>query len=715
MIAIDRSAEQTSIRLDSKYSTWLLASRGGVPELTLIGPRLSASADPGEDGLSAAVALRKLPAWLARPVQQAALDDPEPLTLLPEAGAGFLGSPGLQVHRDGADFISQLRLADVTADNHRVTIRCVEPIAQFTVDLVLDIDPLSDVMQLHSRITNEGQTPLTVEWLAAACIALPANHDEAQLSDGRWCYEYGSDRYEIRGATLLKENRHGRTSHKSFPVLLTGTRGADDVSGELLAAHLGWSGNHRLLVERTRDGRPFAQLGELLAPGEMVLGAGEQYQTPTVFVTRSATGRNQLMQNFHSFVRRHILRPEQQQSPRPVNFNTWEACYFEQTEALMLTFIEQAADMGAERFVIDDGWFVGRNSDQAGLGDWTVDTEKYPRGLEPIIDAVQAAGMQFGLWIEPEMINADSDLYRAHPEWVLGDPNRQQPLGRNQMLLDITRAEVFDHLLATVVELIKRYKPSYVKWDMNRDLTHVIANKLPASHRMTSAAYRLLSEVRRQCPSTEIEICSSGGARSDYGALAFGDRIWTSDNHDPADRQRLHYGFGLLFPPEVMGSHVGGSPTDTTGRRHGIGFRVATALAGHFGIELTKTPPTEHERDCIRRGADYYKQNRDWLHQGQCYYLPQRDSSLIVRLQVAADQSKALAIAAQIDSPSDGIPLPIRMTGLDPATQYQVKIIDPESFATHREATLSGEILMNAGLQPPVLRPDSAVLVELSG
>jgi len=248
---------------------------------------------------------------------------------------------------------------------------------------------------------------------------------------------------------------------------------------------------------------------------------------------------------------------------------------------------------------------------------------------------------------------------------------------------------------------------------MNRDLTHVPVDQKAGDHRITHGTYRLLEAVGERCPNTEIEICSSGGARADYGALRFGHRIWTSDNHDPHDRQRIQRSFSQFFPPEVMGAHVGGSPNEISGRIHPMGFRVANAICGHFGVEPTKRPFTDEDKQCLAAGIRYYKACRDWLHQGRTYYLPHRDPNLLARLVVAANGKRALLTAAQLRTPADGVPLPLRLLGLLSDTVYEIRLIDLQRFETSLVSTANSDLLTQQGLQLPLLTPDSAVLVEL--
>jgi alpha-galactosidase len=257
-------------------------------------------------------------------------------------------------------------------------------------------------------------------------------HDEVMLFDGRWGHEFQLVRQQLATGLVVKEGRTGRTSHHAPPFAVIGAAGFGEHAGEVVGLHLAWSGNHRLLVERLRDGRVQAQGGELFLPGEMTLAPGEAYETPVLYAARSSAGLNGLSGRFHPFVRERIMGGRLKARPRPVHFNTWEAVYFRHDLTELKALADVAAEIGAERYVLDDGWFEGRNDDTTSLGDWRPDRAKYPDGLGPLIDHVRGLGLEFGLWVEPEMANAASDLLRTHPDWVLGDPARVQPLGRGQ-------------------------------------------------------------------------------------------------------------------------------------------------------------------------------------------------------------------------------------------------------------------------------------------
>lgn len=700
----DADHTQQHWRIDSARSTCLLTQDRGMPRLVYWGPRLAS-----DQSLSA------LCTGLRRPAVAGSLDLPEALSLLPESGTGFAGHPGLIVHRNGKHSISQLQITSVDQSAHDLTFVCTEAAAEFSVSLALSIDTASDVLSFRQSVNNHGTDALHIDWLASAVLPLPFDHKEALSITGRWAQEFRLQRVAIGNNALVRCNRMGRTSHTSFPGMLTGSQSFHADQGNVVAMHLAWSGNHRVMIDRARDGQPMAQLGVLLSPGENTLAAGESWDAPSAHFARSTQGYNDCMQAMHEYVRQHVLTARLASTPRLVHYNTWEACYFDHTEARTLSLVEEAKQVGAERFILDDGWFVGRNNDKAGLGNWTVCDKKYPNGLEPIFDAVRNAGMQAGLWIEPEMINADSDTFRDHPTWVLGDPDREQPLGRHQYALNLCLPEVFEFLLGHILNVIDRYALGYLKWDMNRDLTHAIVNHRQGSEKITHAVYQLLDTVRQARPAVEIEICSSGGARADFGALSRGDRIWTSDNHDPHDRQRIQHGFSLFFPPEVMGAHVGSDQCHITGRRHSLAFRVASALVGHFGVEPSNTGLSSQDKQTLRQANEWYKNNRSWLHASKTHFMTHPEPNLIVRQQVSADLQQALVVAALLDTPEHAVLAPIHCRGLHHEQHYQIRLVDCSTFTTTDIGIHSGDSLAKAGFQPPLMTPDSALVFELKG
>ena len=360
---------------------------------------------------------------------------------------------------------------------------------------------------------------------------------------GRWGYELQQNRFQLPNSSLVRENRAGRTSHHLHPSLRLVSANTTLESGDALDVQVAWSGNHTIRTEQLADGRRAMQAGELLEVGEVELAPGESYTTPECLLCFSDDGMTGLAQQWHRYVR-NTYETSASEQVRPVQLNTWEACYFDVNETTVLALIDSAEDLGIERFVLDDGWFRNRNNDRTSLGDWQVDEHKFPSGLTSIAAYCHEKGLEFGLWIEPEMVSPDSDLYRAHPDWALGFANGPLIEARNQLVLDLGREEVANHLFESISTLLTEIPISYLKWDMNRDI-HQMENAQGqrAVHRQTLALYDLMSRVQDHFPDVAIESCASGGGRIDMGVLQYTSRFWPSDTNDALDRIAVQRGF----------------------------------------------------------------------------------------------------------------------------------------------------------------------------
>ncbi|MFM7898663.1 MAG: alpha-galactosidase, partial [Actinomycetota bacterium] len=394
-------------------------------------------------------------------------------------------------------------------------------------------------------------------------------------------------------------------------MLWWSTSDAREWSGEVWGCHLAWSGNHSLLAEVLTDGRRYAQLGELLMPGEACLDPGASYATPVVVGTYSSGGFTPASWVMHGHARDEAHSHGAAPAVRKVLLNTWEATYFDHDTEKLKALAEAAADVGIERFVLDDGWFGARRNDRAGLGDWVVSREVYPQGLAPLIAHVRSRGMDFGIWVEPEMVNRNSDLVRAHPEWVLHSPDYEPVMARHQLLLDLTNEAAFAHIYGQLDALLRDHDIAFVKWDMNRPLIHAsAADGAAGAHRQTLAFYRLLDALRAAHPRVEFESCASGGGRIDHAVLSRTVRAWTSDCNDPLERQRIQRGVGMWVPNEMLGMHVGARVSHTTGRSQSIEMRAITAMFGWMGVECDPRKLDDHERDVLRQVIVLHKRHR---------------------------------------------------------------------------------------------------------
>ena len=448
-----------------------------------------------------------------------------PIDMLPTIGQGFSGFPGIAVSGEADKWGLKLAFVDIQyTSQSQVSITCEDPHRQVTIIYRVEIDCDSDVLSFSTEVLNRGSKPLNMEWCAAATIPLEVDCDQLLSFEGAWAKEFQLQRHQLKSGIYLRENRKGRTSHDNFPGFIVHQNTTNEYQGHAYGFHLGWSGNSRNLINQLGDGRRYAQLGELLLPGEVTLAHGQRYQSPNLYASYTAAGFSALSHQFHQYVRKHFISDVVKNKPRPVHYNTWEGLYFDHDMATLQLLANKASHIGAERFVLDDGWFVGRNDDSAGLGDWFIDKAKYPDGLQPLIAKVNELGMEFGIWFEPEMVNPNSELYRKHPDWALAIPHNEQLTFRKQVVLDLTREEVQEYLFTCIDDLLTQYNIAYIKWDMNRDLNHPGDQfARPAVNRQTQAVYALIARIKQKHPRVEIESCSSGGARADYGVLQHPD------------------------------------------------------------------------------------------------------------------------------------------------------------------------------------------------
>lgn len=653
-------------------------------------------------------------------IPNAVLDDPVRKGLLPERAVGYRGRPGISGHRAGRDFAPQLLLSAVDlTDPSAVTFTMTDDAAGLAVSSYWVLDT-AGILQVRHEVTNTGNSEYQI---AEVGLVLPVPDQATTLLDftGRWCRERAPQRRPFQMGAWTHENRRGRTAADSAYVTVAGSAGFANRRGLIWAVHLAWSGDQVSWAEAHPDGTRVLGVAELLTPGEIILGPGQIYSTPTAFAAFSDSGLDGIADRFHRYMR---SRPSHPATPRPAVLNTWEAVYFDQGLERLKGLARTAAEVGIERFVLDDGWFGGRRDDSTSLGDWYVSPDIWPNGLEPLISYVTGLGMQFGLWVEPEMINQDSELFRAHPDWVLGPDGSLPPVARHQQVLDLAHPEAFQYLFDRLDDLLTEYDIAYLKWDHNRDLVNAQHDGRSGVHTQTLAAYRLLDALKDKHPGLEIESCASGGARVDLGILARTDRVWASDCNDALERQQIQRWTALLLPPELIGTHVGPPAAHTTGRTHSLAFRCATALFGHFGVEWDIVSATEEDRTGLAAVIAVYRRLRSMLHTGSVVNVDHPDDAATFSGVVAADKTAALFTYAQLTSGLTEAPVPVRFVGLDPVMRYTVTPLPLAGGpgVTHRQApgwidagsiTLSGHALQTIGLQLPILKPEEALLLEL--
>lgn len=663
--------------------------------------------------------LREL-AVAARPQRvSGGLDATPALTLLPTGAEGWSGTPGIEGHRDDAGGSIRFAVADVQANDHRATIALADPEAGLAAQVELRVGSGGLV---HQRITlrNTGPTPYTVQSLQAT-FPLPWDATEVLDTTGHHLRERSPQRRDLTFGTHLRESRRGRTGADAALLLAAGRPGFGFEHGRVHGIHVAWSGNHRVLAERTTTGDAFLAGGELLLPGEVVLGPGASYASPGV-IGSWGDGLTELSQRFHAEWR---ARPQHPRRPRPVTLNTWEAVYFDHSLERLTALAEAAASVGVERFVLDDGWFSGRRDDTAGLGDWFVDADVWPDGLHPLVDHVRSLGMEFGLWVEPEMVNPDSGLARRHPDWILRGRMSLPPSARQQQVLDLSQPGAYGYIAERLHALLAEYPIAYLKWDHNRDL--VDAGSGPAGgarvHEQTLAVYRLLDELKAAHPGLEIESCASGGARVDLGILDRADRVWASDSLDPIERLDNQRHTGIVVPPEMLGMHLTSPVVHSSGRTVSLGLSGAVALLGHFGIEWDLTSLDDQTRDAIAGWVALAKRVRPLVATGRVVHVDGADPGIDVRGVIAADAASAVFTIVQTASSAAYPPGRIRMPGLAPDRRYRLRILmraadddagqSPLEWA-QRSPALTGRELACTGVRPPVQLPQRATVVELT-
>ncbi len=715
----------TSVALGTADVALWLVVRDGLPEVVHWGAPVDG------DPLTAALASDPPRAFNG-------MDSRVAVSVLPESRFGFLGLPGVEGHRDGEAWsprwqVGGVRVGDAVVQPgealvtgaSEVRLTAIDPDAELDLGLWIELTE-SGLVRIRAEVTNEGGKPYTVTGVTPR-LPVPGRATELLDLAGHWLSERSPQRLPFAVGTHLREGRRGRTGADAATVLHAGVPGFGFREGEVWGVHVGWSGNHRHVAERLSSGRWLGG-GELLLPGEVRLDQGETYASPWVYFAYGR-GLDDLAHRFHQYLR---ARPTHPTSTRPVTFNNWEATYFDQRAQVLSDLVDLAAGAGVERFVLDDGWFASRRTDDRGLGDWWVSPDVHPQGLGPLLARVQERGMQFGLWVEPEMVNLDSDVARAHPEWVMQVPGRLPPEARRQHVLNLSIPGCYDHVRNALAALLETYDVAYLKWDHNRDLVEAgdaTRGGRPAVHAQTLATYRLMTELKALKPGLEIESCSSGGARADLGVMAICDRIWGSDCTDPVERLRIQRWTYQLLPPELVGAHIAAPVSHQSQRVSSLSMRAVTAFFGHLGIEwdLRQAGPEQlrHLRDLV----DVWRSIRDLVATGDLVRGDTAEGLLLTGV-VSTDRSRAVytltAVEAQAYDDTWGR---IALPGLEPGRRYVVRprllgiptehaaALAPPWWGLMGEEFTGGEYdggwLSIQGLQTPHLLPGEPVLFEV--
>jgi alpha-galactosidase len=721
------------------------ATNGQLPAIVHWGPSLPAlTAEQAQALVAASVPV----------TGSSSADLPPRPGLLPGQYNGWTGRPGLHGSFEGVGWSPKFRTSSLTLNGTPVTeftasgagvleVSAVDDAERLRLDLTLELLP-GGLLRSRARLTNLSDGKYALEDLALA-FPIPAEATELLDFAGNHSNERFPQRGTLRTGTHMRENRKGRTGFDSAYILHAGTPGFGFGHGDVWAVHMAWSGNHQHYAERVFSGEQLLGGGELLLPGEVRLGRDESYESPWIYASYGA-GLDELARRFHSHVRSRTRRLS---ADRPVTLNVWEAVYFNHDAGKLLDLAERAAALGIERYVLDDGWFGSRRDDTSGLGDWVVSPDVWPVGLHPLVDRVHELGMEFGLWFEPEMVNPDSDVARAHPEWIMAARQEWPVQSRHQQVLNLCIPEAYEHVKKQILAILAEYRIDYIKWDHNRDLIEA-GNQLDCGrasvHAQTLAFYALLEEIRSMHPKLEIESCSSGGARIDLGVLEHTDRVWVSDNIDPHDRQSMLRWTTQLLPPEYLGSHIASGRSHTTGRHHDLEFRAGTAVFGHLGVEWDLAAASREELASLREWIAFYKLERGLLFAGDVVRMDVPDSNVLVHGVVSKDRSKAIFAAAVLDSLYPDPAARLKLRGIALEANYQVEplflgatpsglvppawwgqptadgiVIEPSSLRVASRhgvvfpgAVFPGDVLAKVGVASPRIHPDQVVLYRIT-
>lgn len=652
------------------------------------------------------------PLWRVQEIPQAArrrdLSSFDPRQMVeneefPGWGGPRYYEPAVKITRADGDRDLVLRYVSHRIQENALDIQLKDIRDEVRVTLHYRVYPENGILERSATIRNGTPQPIVVESAQSAAWYMPpgTGYRLSYLS-GRWAAEMQLNREPIDQGMKVLESRKGHTSHNLNPWFAIDSGEADEEHGRVWFGALAWSGNWRITVEQT----PYRQVrvtgGYNTFDFAYPLEPGESLDTPAFYGGFSSSGLGRASRMLHRFERERILPGGVQSRLRPVLYNSWEATEFNVTEAGQKQLADKAAKLGVELFVVDDGWFGKRNNDRAGLGDWFVNPQKFPQGLNGLIEHVNRLGMDFGLWVEPEMINADSDLYRAHPDWVMNFPGRPRSELRNQMVLNMARPEVRDYIFGVLDKLATEYKMHYFKWDMNRSFSEPgwpeagAANERKLWVEYVRNVYDIFDRLRAKHPNLEIESCSGGGGRIDLGILRRVDEVWTSDNTEAFDRLRIQEGFTQAYAPKVMSAWVTDVP-NMNGRSTPLQFRFLVAMQGALGVGANLNRWSEQDAALATKMIALYKRIRATVQTGDLYRLASpRTNDVSVNEYVSQDGRQAVVFAFR-HSQQYNTPAPvIYLRGLDDRAVYRLEPVDGKLL--EKQPDLSGAYLMQRGI-----------------
>ena len=634
-------------------------------------------------------------------VEWASFDSPYTTTPQEYAGwgAGLFTEPALKVSFADGNRDLVLHFVQATPDGTQSLEVVLKDISrEVYVTLRYSIDADSGILTRSANIENREKQPIVIEQAAAAQWTLPPGRYTLSYLTGRWAGEWTLNQEPIHPGARVIESRRGSTGHQANPWFAisrdasqknVGPATAPEEYGEVWFGALAWSGSWRFTVEVNQ--LDFVRVTGGFNPFDFryKLNPGEHLETPVFYGGYSDHGLGGASRVLHRFEIANVLPHAPNPKPRPVIYNSWEATEFKVDEPGQVALAEKAASIGVDRFVMDDGWFGQRKTDHAGLGDWYVNPEKFPNGLKPLIDKVHGLGMDFGLWVEPEMVNPDSDLYRQHPDWVLNFPGRPRSEQRNQLVLNLARSDVRDYVEGFLDKLLTENDIAFLKWDYNRNWSEPGWDQVPADQQQRVYVeyirnlYAILGDLRKKHPKVEIESCSGGGGRVDLGILHYTDEVWPSDNTDPFDRLSMQDGFSYAFPPQIMMAWVTDSPHWLNGRSTPLTYRMLSSMQGSLGIGANLNHWTAEDFATAKRLITAYHSVQPTIVRGDLYRLisPRDGSEMSATESVSSDKSQAVVFAfTHSTQEGRGFPL-LQLQGLDPDAEYQLTFIEGKGRA----------------------------------
>ena len=612
----------------------------------------------------------------------------------PGWGGGLYTEPTLKIAwPDGVRDVV-LRYVSHRIEGDVIIVELADIARPIHVTLRYTIDPDTGIVGRSAVIRNDGKVPVRLDQASSAAWSLPVGEDyRLHYLTGRWAAEWRLQERPISAGATVIESRRGSTSHQANPWFAIDRAGlSTEENGPVWFGALAWSGSWRISVDRDPVGDVRVVGGFNSFDFAYQLKPGEALATPIFYAGYSDHGMGGASRLLHRFELAKILPEGPAPRLRPVLYNSWEATEFAVDEKGQMALAEKAAKIGVERFVMDDGWFGARNSDHAGLGDWTVNRSKFPNGLKPLIDKVHGLGMEFGLWVEPEMVNPDSDLYRAHPDWVIAMKDRPRTEQRNQLVLNLARKDVRDYVLKAVDDLVSHNDIRFLKWDHNRNWSEpgwpgvdpADQQKLYVDY--VRNLYWIIGELRKRHPQLEIESCSGGGGRVDLGIMGLTDEVWPSDNTDPFDRLTIQDGFTHAYTPATMMAWVTDSPGWANNRTTSLDYRFLSSMQGGLGIGANLNKWTDADFTDAAKMVAAYKTVRQTVQQGDLYRLvrPQDPSGRVANLYVSRDRRQAVLFAFLHSSTELDVLPAIQLRGLDPVKRYRVRSIDAAPSTTDK-------------------------------